>query len=261
MGNSPLVSYTRISPNKTSPRNHKIDTISIHCMAGQLSVQSCGNVFASSSRKASSNYGIGPDGKIGMYVEEKDRSWCTSNAANDNRAITIEVASDNKAPYAVTEAAYKSLIDLLVDVCKRNNIKKLLWRGDPTLIGQIHKQNMTVHRWFAKKACPGDYLYNKHSQIAADVNKRLGVSTAQLIASAILKPSSTVDSHLPVKKTALIITPVLNIRSGPGTQYAQVGTVKKGTVCSISQISSNNWGKLADGRGWISLNPKYVQTR
>jgi len=228
-------------------------------MAGQLSIQSCGNVFASSSRKASSNYGIGPDGKIGMYVEEKDRSWCTSNRANDNRAITIEVASDSKPPYAVTEAAYKSLIDLLVDVCKRNNIKKLLWRGDPTLIGQVHKQNMTVHRWFAKKACPGDYLYNKHSQIAADVNKRLGVSAAQLIASAILNPSSAVDSHLLVKKTALITTPILNIRSGPGTRYGQVGTVKKGTVCSLIDISSNNWGKLADGRGWISLNSKYVE--
>lgn len=178
MSNSPLVNYTKISPNKTSPRNHKIDTITIHCVVGQLSVESLGEVFAPSSRRASSNYGIGPDGRIGMYVEEKDRSWCSSNAANDNRAITIEVASDTTDPYAVTDAAYKGLIKLLVDICKRNNIKELKWKGDKSLIGQVDKQNMTVHRWFAKKACPGDYLYNRHGQIAAEVNAKLGKTTA-----------------------------------------------------------------------------------
>lgn len=254
MSNSSLVSYTRISPNKTSPRNHVIDTISIHCMAGQLTVESCGNVFAPATRKASSNYGIGPDGRIGMYVEEKDRSWCTSNAGNDNRAITIEVASDSKPPYAVTEAAYKSLIDLLVDICKRNGIKKLLWQGNPALIGQIDKQNMTVHRWFAKKACPGDYLFNKHGQIAADVNKRLGVSTTQ--PSALPKPVQTPESSIVVRKVRITAS-LLNIRTGPGTNYAQVGTVKRGDICSIVQIS-NNWGKLQDGRGWISLSAKYT---
>lgn len=102
MSNSPLVNYTKISPNKSSPRNHKIDTVTIHCVVGQCSVETLGNVFAPTSRQASSNYGIGYDGRIGMYVEEKDRSWCSSNAANDNRAITIEVASDTKEPYAVT---------------------------------------------------------------------------------------------------------------------------------------------------------------
>lgn len=254
MSNSSLISYTRISPNKTSPRNHAIDTISIHCMAGQLTVESCGNVFANPQRQASSNYGIGPDGRIGMYVEEKDRSWCTSNRANDNRAITIEVASDNKHPYAVTDAAYKSLINLLVDICKRNGIKKLLWQGDPALIGQITKQNMTVHRWFARKACPGDYLYKKHSQIAADVNKRLGVSTTQ---PAAAKPANN-SSTSTYKKSVLITTSSLNIRTGPSTKYAQVGTVKKGDICAISEIS-NNWGKLQDGRGWISLSSKYSQ--
>lgn len=176
MSNSSLVSYTKISPNKTTPRNHKIDTITIHCVVGQLSVESIGEVFAPSSRKASSNYGIGPDGRIGMYVEEKDRSWCSSNAANDHRAITIEVASDTTDPYAVTDAAYKGLIKLLVDICKRNNIKELKWKGDKTLIGQVDKQNMTVHRWFANKACPGDYLYNRHAQIASEVNAKLGTT-------------------------------------------------------------------------------------
>lgn len=174
MSNSPLVSYTKISPNKSSPRNHKIDTVTIHCVVGQCSVETLGNVFAPTSRQASSNYGIGYDGRIGMYVEEKDRSWCSSNAANDNRAITIEVASDTKEPYAVTEKAYAALIDLLVDICKRNGIKELKWKADKSLIGQPDKQNMTVHRWFANKSCPGTYLYERHAQIASEVNKRLG---------------------------------------------------------------------------------------
>ena len=179
MSNSHLVSYTKISPNKTSPRNHVIDTISIHCVVGQLSVEALGDIFAKKSRKASSNYGIGYDGKIGMYVEEKDRSYCTSSASNDNRAITIEVASDTTHPYKVRDAAYRSLIALLVDVCKRNSIKELKWKADKSLIGQVSKQNMTVHRWFANKACPGDYLYNLHSQIAAEVNKQLGATKEQ----------------------------------------------------------------------------------
>lgn len=174
MSNSPLVSYTKISPNKNSPRNHEIDTISIHCVVGQCSIESLGEIFAPTSRQASSNYGVGKDGRIGMYVEEKDRSWCTSSSSNDNRAITIEVASDTTHPYAVTAAAYEGLIKLLVDICQRNpGIKRLKWQGDKSFIGQVDKQNMTVHRWFANKACPGDYLYNRHGEIAAEVNRRL----------------------------------------------------------------------------------------
>ena len=175
MSNSPLVNYTKISPNKTSPRNHVIDTVTIHCVVGQCSVEALGNIFAPTSKQASSNYGIGPDGRIGMYVEEKDRSWCSSNGANDNRAITIEVASDTTSPYKVTDAAFNSLIKLLADICKRNNIKSLKWKADKNLIGHPEEQNMTVHRWFANKSCPGDYLYNKHYEIAEKVNKLLGV--------------------------------------------------------------------------------------
>lgn len=173
--NSPLIVYKKISPNKTSPRNHIIDTITIHCMAGNLTVETCGNLFAQSSKQASSNYGIGSDGRIAMYVEEKDRSWCTSNKANDMRAITIEVANDGGAPdWHVSDKAMNSLIELVTDICKRNNIKELKWQGNKSLIGQVDKQNMTVHRWFAAKACPGNYLYSKHSYIATEVNKILG---------------------------------------------------------------------------------------
>lgn len=175
MSNSPLVNYTKISPNKSSPRNHKIDTVTIHCIVGQCSVETLGNVFAPASRQASSNYGIGYDGRIGMYVEEKDRSWCSSNAANDNRAITIEVASDTKEPYAVNAKAYAALIDLLVDICKRNGIKELVWSTNKAdRVNHKNGCNMTVHRDYANKSCPGTYLYERHAQIASEVNKRLG---------------------------------------------------------------------------------------
>ena len=177
MSNSPLVDYTRISPNKNSPRNHKIDTITIHCVVGQCTVETLGNIFAPTSRQASSNYGVGTDGKIGMYVEEKDRSWCSTNAANDNRAVTIEVASDTKHPYAVNARAFAALLDLVTDICKRNGIKKLVWSTKKAdRVNHKNGCNMTVHRDYANKSCPGDYLYNRHGEIAAEVNRRLGVA-------------------------------------------------------------------------------------
>lgn len=178
--NSSLVVYKKISQNKTSPRNHIIDTITIHCMAGNLSIESCGNVFANKSRKASSNYGIGTDGRIALYVEEKDRSWASSNASNDHRSVTIEVANDGGAGtgWHVSDKAMISLINLVEDICKRNNIKKLVWSTNKNdRVNHLNGCNMTVHRDFAAKACPGDYLYNKHSYIAEEVNKKLNVST------------------------------------------------------------------------------------
>lgn len=173
--NSRLIGYKRISPNRSSPRNHKIDTITIHCMCAPLSVETCGNLFAQSKTEASSNYGIDSDGNIALYVEEKDRSWCSSNAINDNRAITIEVASYSYSPYAVSDAAYNSLIQLVTDICKRNGIKKLVWSDDKTdRINHKNGCNMTVHRDFANKVCPGDYLYSRMGEIADAVNKNLG---------------------------------------------------------------------------------------
>ena len=170
-GNSRLTEYTRISPNRSSPRNHKIDTITIHCMAGQLSVETCGNVFASDRAQASSNYGVDKDGRIGLYVEEKDRSWCSSNSKNDNRAVTIEVASTSYAPYAVSDKAYEATIRLVADICKRNGIEKLVWSNDKNeRVNHLNGANMTVHRDFANKQCPGDYLYSRMGDIAEKVN-------------------------------------------------------------------------------------------
>ena len=172
--NSPLVNVKILSPNHYGQRDHEIDTISIHCMAGNMTAESCGNWMAKASTKASSHYGVDSNGRIGQYVDEKNGAWCTSSRSNDMRAITIEVANTvAQHPWPISDKAYQSLILLLVDICKRNNIKQLLWKGDKSLIGQVDKQNMTVHRWFAAKACPGDYLYNLHGQIAAEVNAKL----------------------------------------------------------------------------------------
>ena len=171
--NSPLVDVVMLSPFHSGRRTHVIDTVTVHCTAVHVTVEQLGAIFQRKGRNASSNYGIGDDGRIGLYVDEANRSWCSSSASNDQRAITIEVSSDSEHPYAVTQAAYDSLIRLLADICKRNNIDALRWKADKRYIGMPDVQNMTVHRGFANKACPGDYLYNRHGQIAAAVNKIL----------------------------------------------------------------------------------------
>lgn len=178
MSNSSLVSYTKISPNRSSPRNNSVDRITPHCVVGQCSVETLGNIFAPTSREASSNYGIGVDGRVGMYCEEKDRSWCSSNRENDNRAITIECASDTKHPYTMNAKVYATLIELCVDICKRYGKTKLLWLADKekTLAYKPKQDEMvlTVHRWFANKSCPGDWLYNRLGDLAQQVTAKLG---------------------------------------------------------------------------------------
>lgn len=166
MSNSSLTDYIKISPNSTNPRNKKISKITIHHMAGNLTVEQCGTVFANKARQASSNYAVGTDGRVGMYVEEKNRSWASSNRANDNMAVTIEVANDGGANWHVSDKALEKTIELCVDICKRNNIEKLNFTGDAS-------GNLTMHRYFAATACPGDYLASKFPYIAAEVNKRL----------------------------------------------------------------------------------------
>lgn len=249
MSNSSLVSYTKISPNKNSPRNHAIDRITPHCVVGQLSAESICGCFTSTSVKASCNYGIGTDGRISLCVEEKDRSWCSSSSANDNRAVTIECASDKTSPYAMTDAVYASLINLCVDICKRNGKSKLLWLGDKTktLAYNLKSDEMvlTVHRWFANKSCPGDWLYSRMGDLATKVTARLGGNTTE--------EKSTFSSYK-VKVTAS----VLNIRKGAGTNYALAGAIRNGGVYTIVQESTGQgatkWGKLKSGAGWISLD-------
>lgn len=180
MSNSSLVNCTVKSPNHSGKRTHKIDRITPHCVVGQLSAESIGGCFTSTSRQASCNYGIGKDGRVCLIVDEANRSWCSSSGANDQRAITIECASDTTAPYVMNSAVYESLVDLCVDICKRNGITKLLWLGskEATLVYEpkANEAVLTAHRWFANKSCPGDWLYSRYGDLANRVNARLGSS-------------------------------------------------------------------------------------
>lgn len=178
MSNSSLVNCTVKSPNHSGKRTHKIDRITPHCVEGQLSAEAIGGCFTSTARQASCNYGIGTDGKVCLVVDEVNRSWCSSSSANDQRAVTIECASDKTSPYAMNNAVYSKLIDLCTDICKRNGITKLLWLGgkEKTLSYEPKPGEavLTAHRWFANKSCPGDWLYSRYGDLASKVNAGLG---------------------------------------------------------------------------------------
>lgn len=229
MSNSSLVQYTKISPNSTNPRRKKIKKITIHHMAGPLSVETCGNIFARPERRASSNYAVGVDGRIAMYVEEKNRAWTSSSSANDDEAITIEVANSAVGGnWPVSDAVLARTIDLCVDICKRNSIKELNYTGDKF-------GNLTRHDMFANTVCPGPYLGSKFPYIAAEVNKRLVAKNPP--------PTSFL-----VKVTA----DELNIRSGPGVANRITGTIKDKGIYTIVD-TKEDWGKLKSGMGWIHL--------
>lgn len=176
-----MVAYTRLSPNHSGQRTHSIDRITPHCVVGQLSAESICGCFTSPSRQASCNYGIGTDGKVSLCVEEKNRSWCSFSNANDQRAVTIECASDKTEPYAMNSKVYDSLIKLCTDICRRNGKKKLLWLGDRNkTLNYTPKSDemvLTVHRWFANKSCPGDWLYARLGDLAAKVTAALSTGT------------------------------------------------------------------------------------
>jgi Negative regulator of beta-lactamase expression len=179
--NSSLIAYTKLSPNHSGQRTHAIDRISPHCVVGQCTAEGLGDWFYKSSTQASSNYGIDKNGRIGMYVEEKNRSWCTSSNANDQRAITIECASDKTEPYAMNDKVYERLIELCTDICKRYGKKKLLWFADKdkslNYSPATDEMIITVHRWFANKSCPGNWLYARLGDLAAKVTAQLAGTT------------------------------------------------------------------------------------
>lgn len=186
--NSPLVNYKRLSPNNSGPRNHKIDTITIHHMAGALTVEQCGAIFADPSRQASANYGVDGTGRVGLYVEEKNRAWTSSSYANDNRAVTIEVANSQiGGNWAVSDKALSKLVELCADICQRNGIKHLVYTGDTS-------GNMTLHQWFAPTLCPGPYLKAKMPYIATEVNKRL-VSKSKYTVKGLTVPKTVKAGH------------------------------------------------------------------
>ena len=180
--NSSLVAYTKLSPNHSGQRTHSIDRITPHCVVGQATAERICDCFISPDRQASCNYGIGTDGRVSLRVEEKDRSWCSSRRENDQRAVTIECASDTSAPYAMNSKVYDSLVKLCTDICQRNGKKKLIWLADKTktlnYTPQSDEMVLTVHRWFANKSCPGDWLYSRLGDLASKVTAALdGTST------------------------------------------------------------------------------------
>lgn len=262
MSNSPLVSYTKLSPNHSGKRTHSIDRITPHCVVGQCSVETLGNVFAPTSRQASCNYGIGVDGRVGMYCEEKNRSWCSSSNANDQRAVTIECASDTTAPYAFKDVVYQKLIELCVDICERNGKKKLLWLGDKnTTLNYSPKSDemvLTVHRWFANKSCPGDWMYARMGDLASKVTAQLGGKTSGTTGGNTSgKPSGNTSGTTTTNYTVKITASDLNIRSGPGTNYSTKGFIKPGVYTIVAESSgtgATKWGKLKSGAGWVSLD-------
>lgn len=254
--NSNMVAYTKLSPNHSGQRTHGIDRITPHCVVGQCTAEGLGDWFAKSSTQASSNYGIDKNGRVGLYVEEKNRSWCSSSGANDQRAVTIECASDTSEPYAMNSAVYATLIKLCVDICKRNGKKKLIWFGDKdkTLNYSPKSDEMilTVHRWFANKSCPGNWLYARLGDLASKVTAQLGGA-----ASTPAGGSQTPVSKFPaVPFTVKVIIDDLNYRSEPSMNGKVNGQTGKG-VFTIMEVR-DGWGRLKSGAGWIYLeNPSY----
>jgi hypothetical protein len=275
--NSSLVSYTKLSPNHSGQRTHSIDRITPHCVVGQVSVESLGNIFANKSRQASCQYGIGADGRVGNYCEEKNRSWCSSSEANDQRAVTIECASDATAPYAFKSVVYNKLIDLCVDICKRNGKNVLIWFGDRNkTLNYKPKPNemiLTVHRWFAPKSCPGDWMYARMGDLAKKVSERLSNSSNKKLenAKAEVDKRKGQGYHVfdekgravyPVKTTfkpykVRVNAKDLYIRTGPGTNYDKHGYVEPNVYTITEEANgkgATKWGKLKSGAGWISLD-------
>ena len=199
--NSSMVVYTKLSPNHSGQRTHSIDRITPHCVVGQCSVETLGSIFEPTSRQASSNYGIGADGRVGMYVEEKNRSWCSSSNANDQRAVTIECASDTTEPYAFRDVVYQTLIKLCADICKRNGKKKLLWLGDKdTTLAYTPKADemvLTVHRWFTNKSCPGNWMYARIGYKEKNSNSQLDDKSANAGSGNYTKYARDFDQKYP----------------------------------------------------------------
>ena len=252
MSNSRLVNYTRLSPNHSGRRNHKIDTITIHHMAGNLSVETCGSVFAPRSRGASSNYGIDSNGRVGMYVEECNRSWCSSSSANDNRAVTIEVANDQiGGNWHVSDRALAKVIDLCVDICKRNGISRLNYTGDT-------RGNLTKHCWFTSTNCPGPYLGSKFPYIVAEVNKRLagGYSSSNTSCSSLYRVrKSWADAkdqkgafrNLDNAKKCANANPGYSVYDANGRSvYPEKSSPSKSVDTLAREVIAGNWGNGQD---------------
>lgn len=268
--NSPLVVHTKLSPNHSGQRTHSIDRITPHCVVGQLSAESICGCFTSTSRQASCNYGIGTDGRVSLCVKEKNRSWCSSSNANDQRAVTIECASDMNEPYAMNSAVYDSLVKLCIDICKRNGKKKLLWLGDKNktlnYAPAADEMVLTVHRWFANKSCPGNWLYARLGDLAARVTAALGGSSSSGMQASSLKNLSEAEAVAKIgplftanQKTTGILACVSMAQFILESGYGKSELAQNANNCfgMKTSLSGNSWsGSSWDGK---SVYPKKTQ--
>lgn len=267
MSNSNLTNYTKISPNRNSPRNHAIDTITIHCYVGQVGVENMGSWFSQSSTQASANYGIGTDGRIGLFVPESDRSWCSSNRENDHRAVTIECASEKTAPYAINDSVYNSLINLCVDICQRNGIKELKWStNQQERMNHLNGCNMTVHRDYANKSCPGDYIYNRLGQIASAVNAKLNPAKAAGIPTSkqdfINKVSEIAVRLYPETKILpSVVTAQCCLENGYGLGSDALELTRRNNLLGMkADLINSTWKDFTvwNGVAFSKVTPEYV---
>lgn len=243
--NSSMVAYTKLSPNHSGQRTHSIDRITPHCVVGQCTAEGLGDWFAKSSTQASSNYGIDKDGRVGMYVEEKNRSWCSSSNANDQRAITIECASDTTEPYAFRDVVYQRLIELCIDICKRNGKNKLIWFGDKDKTLNYYPKSdemiLTVHRWFANKSCPGNWMYARMGDLANKVTASLSGST---------EPENPTDDSQKIKW--------YRVRKSWADSKTQKGAYK--ILDNAKKCADQNPGyKVFDADGKVVYEPKAAE--
>ena len=254
--NSPLVCYTGLSLNHSGQRTHRIDRITPHCVVGQLSCETICACFPK-GRDASCNYGIGSDGRISLIVEEKNRSWCSSSGTNDQRAITIECASDKTAPYAMNDAVYQSLIKLCVDICKRNGKTKLLWFGnkDKSLNYEPKDDEMviTVHRWFANKSCPGDWLYSRLGDLAAKVTAQLGGKTDKGVLYRVQVGAYTVRANADAMLAKIKAAGFDAFITTKGGQAVSASTEVKKTIQVGSTVRLNKGAKTYSGGSLASF--------
>lgn len=273
MSNSSLVNFTRLSPNYSGRGGRRIEKITPHHMAGNLTVEQCGGVFASSARQASSNYGIGSDGRIGLYVDEANAAWTSSSYANDSRAVTIEVANSSVGgDWPISDAAWNSLINLCVDICNRNGIKQVSWDGSKN-------GSLTCHYMFSATACPGPTIKSQMAQLANEINSRLGGATQA--APAPTNQSSVADTdgdyHVWLQaRTGIGVLPAvkdcednagddnpihyLSCWATPGTITARSCSKANGWLPPLtnpSDIINTNTGSVGDGSDMTKLQLYY----
>ena len=251
MSDSPLASYTKISPNRNSPRKQPIRKITLHHMAGNMSLEAFGALVAKPSRQMSANYAIDTDGNIGLFCPEADRSWCSSSPENDHQAVTVEIANDGGVPdWHVSDAALEAAVRLCVDVCRRNGMPGLTWTGDST-------GTLTCHYMFKATACPGPYLKGKMPWIAAEVTRRLAAGQDDAAAGGELIAGA--ELHL-TRCPLYVASTATNAAGTVSGSYWLWDAEQIGGRVRITNAASRV-GKPGQVTGWISVTDAGVQTQ